>query len=333
MSQSVSVVVPNYNGGELFRDCVRSLCRLDATGIELDVHVVDDGSTDGSGDWLSSESLPDFVHVHPQPVNRGRSAARNVGLEFAKGEIIVFLDGDLTVEPDFAIRHVEAHGRRGVHAVVGRVTAAKGVRQNNVVRYLYEFPGRGARQFVDAPVPPQFVVTNNLSMRRDLLDAVGGLDNRFEGYGGEDTLLGLRIEERHPGGIRFAAGPVAYDYDEHELGTLLKKFEHYGRVNLARLIEAAPHAAAGLHANWLIGSPLKRLLGRMIFNRPVDLLVRLVIPVVPYPLSNTGIRYLLGSAVVRGYRTHLQEVNQAAERSRPGSSLDPSPPDKSAAAA
>ncbi len=318
MRPSVSVVVPNYNGGELFRDCVRSLAALEYDG-PLDVHVVDDGSTDGSGDWLWSEPLPPFVHRHVQPANAGRAAARNVGIAAATGELIVFLDGDLTVEPDFVEGHVAAHAEPNVHAVVGRVTAAPGVPRNAVVRYLHEYPGRGARQFEGRPVPPQFVVTNNLSLRRDLLDEIGGLDDCFDGYGGEDTLLGLRVEQRRPEGIRFARGPVAYDYDVHEIDTLVRKFEHYGRVNLARLVDACPEAADGLHVDWVTGPASRQWLGRLLFNAPVNAVVRVMTGALPYPLSNYGIRYLLGSAVVRGYRSFVESGTtapaQAAARS------------------
>jgi hypothetical protein len=214
----------------------------------------------------------------------------------------------MTVRPDFIRAHVAAIAQPGVVAVAGKETYGASVPRTALVRYLYEYSGRGARQFDEhSPLPFQFLLTNNMSIRRDVLDEVGGFDESFTGYGGEDTLLAIEVWKRHPQGIRYATGPVALDYDTPSLASMLAKFASYGERNLARLIGRHPDVAPSLHADWVLGRSLKRRAGRLVFNPPCYQLARAIAPVVPYPASNYLIRYLLGSATILGLRKRLRQ--------------------------
>ncbi|MBQ2643432.1 glycosyltransferase [Candidatus Saccharibacteria bacterium] len=99
MKQLISVIVPVYNVGGYVEKCIRSV--LGQEYEELEVILVDDGSTDGSGkicDELAEED--DRVRVfHKQ--NGGLSDARNYGLKKAKGEVVAFVDSDDYVEKDY----------------------------------------------------------------------------------------------------------------------------------------------------------------------------------------------------------------------------------------
>jgi glycosyltransferase involved in cell wall biosynthesis len=90
---SVSVVIPVHNNRAQLREAVRSV--LSARIPDLEVVVVDDGSTDGSA--ASVDDLP--VRVVRQ-ANQGHPAARNTGLAHAAGELIGFLDSDDLAAPD-----------------------------------------------------------------------------------------------------------------------------------------------------------------------------------------------------------------------------------------
>ena len=87
-----SIVIPVYNVAPYLRECLDSL--LAQTCADWESVCVDDGSTDSSGAILDEYAAKDsrFVVVHQE--NRGVSAARNKGLYIAKGEWLVFLDGD-----------------------------------------------------------------------------------------------------------------------------------------------------------------------------------------------------------------------------------------------
>ena len=77
----ISVIVPSYNEGRKIRRCIRALKRQ-KTEKTYEIIVIDDGSTDGSLQWLSGNG----VRVHRQR-NQGPAAARNLGVEKARGNV------------------------------------------------------------------------------------------------------------------------------------------------------------------------------------------------------------------------------------------------------
>lgn len=95
----ISIVVPVYNVEHYMRQCLDSICGQTYRNIE--VVVVDDGSTDGSGEVCDEYARrdPRVVVVHEK--NGGLSMARNVGMKHAKGDYFMFVDSDDWVEPYF----------------------------------------------------------------------------------------------------------------------------------------------------------------------------------------------------------------------------------------
>jgi glycosyltransferase involved in cell wall biosynthesis len=85
----VSVVIPVFNGERFLREAVQSV--LDQKYAPVEIIVVDDGSTDGTA--VVARSLPETVRYLHQ-TNQGPSAARNRGIEHARGELIAFADAD-----------------------------------------------------------------------------------------------------------------------------------------------------------------------------------------------------------------------------------------------
>lgn len=95
----VSIIVPVYQVKEYIEECMESL--LEQTYTNLEILLVDDGSTDGSGVMCDEYAVKDNrVQVIHQE-NQGLSAARNTGLNQASGECVAFVDSDDVVLPDF----------------------------------------------------------------------------------------------------------------------------------------------------------------------------------------------------------------------------------------
>lgn len=94
----ISVIVPVYNTKAYLGRCVDSLLRQ--TYRDLEIILVDDGSTDGSGELCDSYAAGDErVRVFHKE-NGGSSSARNLGLDKAAGEYVGFVDSDDYVDPD-----------------------------------------------------------------------------------------------------------------------------------------------------------------------------------------------------------------------------------------
>ncbi len=91
-NELISVVVPVYNVEKYLDKCIKSI--VDQTYANLEVILVDDGSTDSSGRICDKYAESDKrVHVLHQK-NGGRSAARNAGMDRASGDYLMFVDGD-----------------------------------------------------------------------------------------------------------------------------------------------------------------------------------------------------------------------------------------------
>lgn len=109
MSQSadsgelVSVVIPCFNHGDVLADAIDSA--LGQLHSPIEVIVVDDGSTDETPRVASA--YHDRVRFVSKP-NGGPSSARNVGLSFATGQFVLFLDADDKLEPDFVTATIDA---------------------------------------------------------------------------------------------------------------------------------------------------------------------------------------------------------------------------------
>lgn len=94
----ISVIVPVYNTAEQLLKCIESI--LNQTYEDIELILIDDGSTDGSETIVDKYAAKDsrIKIVHQE--NQGESAARNKGLELATGDIITFVDCDDWIEPN-----------------------------------------------------------------------------------------------------------------------------------------------------------------------------------------------------------------------------------------
>jgi len=111
MSPRISVVIPTYNRATKIRSAIESV--LSQTFSDLEVIVVDDGSSDDTGQILG-EIFGERIRYYPQ-TNQGASVARNKGIEEARGEWIAFLDSDDLWEKDKLEWQLKAIERFGSH--------------------------------------------------------------------------------------------------------------------------------------------------------------------------------------------------------------------------
>ncbi len=91
MRPLVSVIMPTYNRADYLPYAIKSV--LGQTYQELELHIINDGSTDNTDEVVESFASDKRVRYHCQ-INKGQSAARNVGIEKSRGEYICLLDSD-----------------------------------------------------------------------------------------------------------------------------------------------------------------------------------------------------------------------------------------------
>ena len=98
MEQKVSIIIPVYNVKDYIDQCIQSV--VNQTYKDIEIILVDDGSTDGSSEicdqWVQKDLRIQCIHQQ----NAGVSVARNSGLKRCSGHYIMFVDGDDQIEPN-----------------------------------------------------------------------------------------------------------------------------------------------------------------------------------------------------------------------------------------
>ena len=112
MAVFFSIVIPTYNRKPILEKCLRAMeSQVFAANSVVDgyeIVVVDDGSTDGTVEWLKNNAA-ELSHVKLFERNhQGAAAARNFGVEQAQGNYIIFIDSDLVVLDGFLQHHDDA---------------------------------------------------------------------------------------------------------------------------------------------------------------------------------------------------------------------------------
>jgi glycosyltransferase involved in cell wall biosynthesis len=114
---SLSILIPAYNEESTVVEAVKEVLEADV-GVEREVIVVDDGSTDGTAAALAAETWPDDVSFISHDRNRGKGAAVHTGLAAAKGTHTAIMDADLEYDPGDIGKLVEA-ASKGHEVVFG----------------------------------------------------------------------------------------------------------------------------------------------------------------------------------------------------------------------
>lgn len=120
----ISVIVPIYNTAEYLNRCLDSICNQTYGNIEI--ILVDDGSTDSSGQICDEYALKDSRIVVVHQVNSGLPAARRTGLKKVRAEVVGFVDSDDYIEPDMIAILYDAMVQNDADISVGRHFLDKG---------------------------------------------------------------------------------------------------------------------------------------------------------------------------------------------------------------
>jgi len=171
----VSVVIPTYNRKDMLRRSLAATTSQDYPDYE--VIVVDDGSTDGTGEMVRRE-FPTVRYIRQEP-NRGPAAARNQGVEAATGNILAFTDDDCVPPSNWLRRHLQYYSGEEIGAVGGpQVSPSPNFYDKfEMAHYMNEYVGPMRR--LEKIVSWEGLATSNMSVRREVFERVGKFDEAF----------------------------------------------------------------------------------------------------------------------------------------------------------
>jgi hypothetical protein len=173
--------------------------------------------------------------------NRGRASAINAGARVARGSVLLLLDDDMRADPHMIEEHLRTFDLLDAGAVMGLIAHDSASPKSVISEEVRRDFDDDVRRLGDVvgPLPPdRRVVGAQLSVRRDLFEAVGGFDEDFTRhghFGHEDDDLGIRLREAG-GMIAFNGRALAYQTFVRTFDSVVRQYEEYGRadVRLAR---------------------------------------------------------------------------------------------------
>jgi glycosyltransferase involved in cell wall biosynthesis len=176
----LSVIIPTLNEAGLLDRCLSSLAKLDFPREELEVLVVDNGSSDDTPAVVERLGAR-----YVREAKRGPYACRNAGAQHASGDALLFTDSDCTFYPDWASRARGALTERRLDAVVGW---SEGEGNSAVARYIQRrYEQNLSQKAEDRPI----LDTRNCAVRAEVFGEAGGFDDRFLDL--SDELLGVKL--------------------------------------------------------------------------------------------------------------------------------------------
>src|ERR1035438_1282728 len=222
---AASVVIPNWNGKDLLEKYLPSVIEALAGNPDNEIVVVDNGSTDGSAEYLTA-AFP-WVKVVTLPGNLGFGGGSNAGIRAAANDVVVLLNSDMRVAPDFLAPLLAGFSDPGVFAVSCQIFFAdpgKLREETGLTQGYWRDGNLRVRHRIDPAIDdlfPCFYGGGGSSAfdRRKFLE-LGGFDPLFEPFYLEDADLGYMAWKR---GWKVLYQPRSVVYHEHR-GTIGKNF-------------------------------------------------------------------------------------------------------------
>lgn len=214
----ITVVIPTINRLAALTRCLAALEVQSLAREQFEVVVVDDGSTDGTTQYLAARAASGTCRYLALSQG-GPARARNAGVRTALGRVIVFIGDDIYAAPDFLEQHLRVHAASpgDTTAVVGRTEWAQTVRITPLMRYdrlgQFDYHDIDAGRVDPDNLPFRFFYTSNVSIARSFLERHRlHFDEEFRHAMGEDGELAYRAF-RH--GLRLRYRPEALAYHDH----------------------------------------------------------------------------------------------------------------------
>ena len=232
---SASVVIPNWNGRDLLEKYLPSVVEALRGDPANEIVVVDNGSSDGSAQFLR-DHFPS-IRVLALDRNLGFGGGSNAGFRAAKNDIVVLLNSDMRVEPDFLAPLLEAFTDENVFSVACQIFFSdpnKLREETGLTQGWWENGGLRVRHRADAnvqiPYPCFYGGGGSCAFDRSKFLELGGFDELLRPFYLEDTDLGYLAWKR---GWKVLYQPRSVVYHEHR-GTIGK---HFSKSRIDRVLK------------------------------------------------------------------------------------------------
>ncbi len=258
---SVSIIIVNYNGKNIITDCLNTVIKTDYPSFEI--VVVDNNSNDGSQRILK-EKYKKQIKLVCTDKNLYFTGGSNLGALKANNQILVFLNSDTEVEPDWLKKLVACHLKNGRNSLIQpKILLYKNKKTIDNIGGKYIFPGFGKGMRKVGKI--DYVNGTCFLIDKDFFFELGGFDDWFKMHY-EDVDLNLRAQKQsssvhycpesiiyHKGSLtvktKISKQELIYHIRKNRLKTVFKNFQGLNRI--LRLLCLAP-----FYLYWTVVQPI-----------------------------------------------------------------------------
>jgi glycosyltransferase involved in cell wall biosynthesis len=287
LPKRVSIIIPTYNRCASLRNTLLSLFHQTYPADQIEVVLVDNGSTDGTQNMVRSLAAPyqmRFVTVIKQkPFESSR--IRNIGIREANGDFIIFLDSDMVVPPRFVEQHMAFHLSAPGVAVLGKMIYLESNESLSDSVILGTFaaeklgPARVAGDTVQRFLehsgnlpqylrPWDFCIAANFSVSRESIEQAGMFDEAMDGDlpAAADIAYGLQMYSK---GIRLVYGRAAIGFHQRNHALTMAEDPQYFHQRR----DSVWAQEERVHNRWLSGSRKKQAIDHIESKRALNAIV------------------------------------------------------------
>jgi glycosyltransferase involved in cell wall biosynthesis len=222
-----SVVIPTFERCRSVHRLLTALAGQTSPASGFEVIVALDGSTDGTQEMVQAFPAPYALRAAWQP-HGGRAAACNLGVQHSRADLIIILDDDMEPTPGFVAAHCAHHPPGSRLGVIGAVPIVVEPNTPPVTRFIAAKFNAHLERLAGAKttIGVRDFYSGNFSIRRDVLQSVGGFDQHFQLYGNEDGELAARLKK--------AGVQLIYSHDASARQHYEKDFAALAEDNIAK---------------------------------------------------------------------------------------------------
>jgi len=213
---SISVIIPTYNRKKTLLKALEAYRKQSIPQEKFEILVIDDGSTD-STERMTEKLQKEHKNIYFfQQSHSGPAQARNLGIEKASSELILFTGDDCIPDKNLLQEHIRLHKKGDAIAVLGHIDWHPDLEITPFMRYInidtqFSYP---KIKETPANVPFGCFYTSNISIPKKYFQGVGIFDTDFTDAVLEDVELGYRIWKS---GVRTIYNKRAITYHHHKI--------------------------------------------------------------------------------------------------------------------
>lgn len=227
MARTVSVIIPAYNAQATIARCLHALSQQSYPLSDVEVLVVDDGSSDGTvsrvKEMQQTGIIGDLHIVLLEQSHSGPAAARNLGAQTATGDYVLFTDSDCEPAPHWIEEMIAPFTTPTVAAVKG----AYKTRQRELIARFAQAEFESRYQKLARAQSVDVVFSYSAAFRRSIFLKIGGFDRGFPTADNEDTDLSYRLATA---GYTIIFNPAAIVYHTHPATIRAYLFKKHSRA-------------------------------------------------------------------------------------------------------